>query len=473
ANLFPSVQVGAAKSALAELLSARIDLSKRSVQVNDLAAVNGLNVQRAELAAQNTLLTNDKSKFDGVADTLDGVANQLDDLVTLAGQAAGAVAGDLPGIQAAAEGIISAIRSSLAGFNALFPELTISTSVPASNVPNFAVIEKIFIDSLNFPIPEAGTDITFDVLAPGNPAFPNAQGTGRRAQINGIQTSAGGGTQLTSAVDFNLQGNRGLVNFQFAAGTTQTDIINTINSRTSQTGITAGQRPGVANQVRLYSEFFGPENFISLSELSDPSNELFAQSDTGFNALAAITINGETQNVEADGRVFTFDVGGVQGRIKLYDYISDPAGLVEGADRIPVTARILDGGTNLALSDPDTNLVGFAGLNVESLGLVNGGLDRVNFQTDTFRSIQIVQEARNDINRSIDLAGLLSGAASTRLQANLEQVASIDDSIATTQDIINGIELFSTLNAEARFQSAQSVFAQIASLFPVSTSRLL
>lgn len=120
---------------------------------------------------------------------------------------------------------------------------------------NFGALEDLAVDGAKIP---TGETVAVDVTVTGS-----AQHAGLFLSV-GLAVNLGG---ATSSFVVEIAGSKGSREFTFASGTSQADVITTINSFTSVTGVSAAD--GVANLIELKSEEYGESEFVSVDVSDD------------------------------------------------------------------------------------------------------------------------------------------------------------------------------------------------------------
>ncbi len=216
---------------------------------------------RSEISSIGQAVDNIERASNVIATTESALQEINDLLVTIKGltvEAANTGAFSKEEIKANQLQIDSAIESitrisnttSFAGLKLLNGSLDYLTSgVTASQIADVAIKGANF--GLNTSIP-----VTVEVLQSAEHAslFLSGNGTG----------------SFTSAVTFEVQGNKGVQVFTFASGTSLSAVVNAINQVSDSTGVTAtlASATNPSSGVLLTSENFGSSEFVSVRKLS-------------------------------------------------------------------------------------------------------------------------------------------------------------------------------------------------------------
>ncbi len=197
-----------------------------------------------------------------------------------------------------------------------------------------------------------------------------------------LSTGATFGNGGSGEVTFEITGTKGVQQFTFASGTSQTNILAAINSFKDALGVSAVQA-SAADRISINSTGYGTDSFVRVKELSNEGATDFIFSaasggsavsdlkDTGRNATVLIngtsaTTDGLAARVSSDG----FDVS-----IKL-----DGTSLLNNTGQ-STTFYITSGGANFNLA-PSVNLAGKVSLGIETVTTGNLGNGTSGFLSD-------------------------------------------------------------------------------------------
>lgn len=256
------------------------------------------------------------------------------------------------------------------------------------------------------------------------------------------------------------------VNVQLAAGETQTQVIATINTYTSQTGVTA--QVGAANATELYSSNFG-----SAAAISVQSNVAAGASSSGF---------GQTQ-VVANGTDIAGTIGGFaatgQGNILTGNAgtgaagISISAALAAGSNTTTVTgAQGSVTTTNNALTfQIGANSGQTASVSVANVASDALALNQSGNQFSSLRSINVTTQsgAENSISM-IDAA--TTQISDLRAQLGAVQQYNLTENQTNLQSTLQNTESANSVVRGTDYASATASFAQDQVLMQIGTSVL-
>ncbi len=417
-----------------------------------------------------------KSKADLAVSGLMGVADDLDQITSLA---AAAIAESDPTqralLQSQASAVIGSIRS------------TLNTAV--KNDPNLVnqvlttsdgVVANVRILSQSTNIDDEGLDFTFALTSIGS-----------RAKLsNAIRTDVGTGIngQLNNDISFQVVGPDGSATITALVGETPLDIINRVNAFTDVTGVFAnlGSDPDRVDflTVRPY------EGNITLVELSaDPGNQMITEisnpgiSTAGTAMVGTLTVDGQTIDVEiTDGKDYSFELGGVSGIIEFADpdvYIpalgtSTVAGDVLGVGASNTTFRVNNGGR--AILGSDGKLLGRVSVDAydfANIARAQGGLDAIDLIDDPTGALEIIAAAQIDVGKGISTASFIAdGLLGAKIADNAEKLGGARQALSDIDSVYEAIAMFDRIKAESQLNMSLALLSQLTLLFPLSGASL-
>ncbi|MCX7934475.1 MAG: flagellin [Planctomycetota bacterium] len=137
-----------------------------------------------------------------------------------------------------------------------------------------------------------------------------AGGASQQAEKAYVETNLGGGTALTNGQRLVVSGNRGAVEFSFAAGTAIADMAAAINARAAQTGVTAYAIRG-GTELRLVSAEYGAEQWVRVEQKEGSAFAAAGNVVTDRGQNATITVAGQT--LQTNGLRLEAEVPGAKG----------------------------------------------------------------------------------------------------------------------------------------------------------------
>jgi flagellin len=265
-----------------------------------------------------------------------------------------------------------------------------------------------------------------------------------------LSTGASFGNAGNGEVTFEVTGDKGVQQFTFASGTSQSNIIAAINSFKDALGVSAAQDATDTARVQLRSTSFGSEAFVRAKELSNQGSTDFifstAASTTGASDLKQFgrdatvlingtqaTTNGLTARVSTDG----FDVSiTLDGTTSL------------NRTNQATTFYITGGGADFNLS-PKVNLAGKVSLGIETVTTGNLGDDARGFLSDLksggsanvqngdlSKAQSIIEKAIKQVSSLRGRLGAFQknvvGATISSLSVSLENTSAAESSIRDT-----------------------------------------
>ncbi|MFO0829910.1 MAG: flagellin [Phycisphaerales bacterium] len=262
----------------------------------------------------------------------------------------------------------------------------------------------------------------------------------------GASFSNGGSGEVT----FEITGTKGVQQFTFASGTSQTDIVSAINSFKDALGVSAVQDTTDNTRVNISSVGYGTDAFVRVKELAN-------QAATNFIFASATDTNG-TANRKAYGRDATVLINGTQAttdgltaRVSTDGF--DVSLSLDGAGALNTTNAastffITGGGADFNLA-PKVNLAGKVSLGIETVttGNLGDNLDgflsalkaggAANVQNgDLSKAQSIVETAIKQVSSLRGRLGAFQknvvGATISSLGVALENTAAAESSIRDT-----------------------------------------
>lgn len=189
------------------------------------------------------------------------------------------------------------------------------------------------------------------------------------AQTAGVYMSTGGALDgQGSSVTIEVTGSEGVQQFTFASGSTQTQMVNAINTFTDAMGVSAAVD---GDRIELRSTQFGGEEFVNVKVLEADdafdSDFLFLSSDDGAEVGSSqLKDFGRNATVLINGNQATTD--GLVARVATDGFDVEVA--IDGTSTLNVDGAssefsITGGGADFSLS-PKVNLAGKASLGIQS-----------------------------------------------------------------------------------------------------------
>lgn len=296
------------------------------------------------------------------------------------------------------------------------------------------------------------------------------------------------GTSFKSSVTFQITGNRGVQEFDFASGQSLANIVAAINSRTSLTGVTAEYVNGNANSgVVFKSEFYGSNSFVSVERVNSdtqtqpdpallryeanapvPTTVVFADMvtanrDAGKDVQALI--NGALAN--GDGLVVSTNSPVLSSRITLAEaFATDPGAANETFD-------IIGGGSMFQLG-PEVSAIQQENIGIKSVAasklggvlvdgtvqflasLQAGGINDIetSLQRNDFSTAsRILEEAIDEITI---LRGRLGAFERNVLDTNKRSLQSAIENLSASRAMIRDADFAFETSSLTRAQILQS-----------------
>lgn len=186
----------------------------------------------------------------------------------------------------------------------------------------------------------------------------------------GSTFSNGGNGEVT----FEITGTKGVQQFTFASGTSQSDVIAAINSFKDALGVSAAVDPNATDRVAIRSTGFGSDAFVRVKELSN-------QGATDF-LFASAAATSATNDLKGNGRNATVLINGTQATTNgLTARVSsdgfDVSVSLSGTGSLNTTGAastfyITGGGANFSLA-PKVSMAGRVSLGIETVTTGNLG----------------------------------------------------------------------------------------------------
>ncbi|MHC4870879.1 MAG: flagellin N-terminal helical domain-containing protein [Planctomycetota bacterium] len=248
---------------------------------------------RSQLGGIETAIRNSQESYNTLSIAEGGMTELSSMLTNMRGLALSSLNS---GITSSA--MTSANQSELNGMLSAFDRITSSTNYAGQNLLNGA--QQIdFTARDNDSILDTGfTQINSVSDISGNVGIQYYGDAADQAEKAYLESAVVAGGNLTEGISFSIQGDKGEVDFEFAAGTALTDVASTINDASDRTGVTAYSIQG-DTQLRIVSEDYGADASVRVEQ---DSGSLFTAagatvSDTGQNA----TLNVGGERVETNG----------------------------------------------------------------------------------------------------------------------------------------------------------------------------
>jgi hypothetical protein len=417
-----------------------------------------------------------KSKADLAVSGLQAIANDLDQITSLAAAAASETDPTQRALlQSQATAVIGSIRSSMNHAVKNDPNLT--TRVIANSD---SLVANVRILSQSKNIKDEGIDATFALTSIGS----------RAKLANAIRTNAGTGIagQLNNDISFQIVGPDGSATITALSGETPSDIIARVNAFTDVTGVFANL--GSTHQVDFLT--VRPyEGQITLVELSaDPGNQMLTEisnpgiSTAGTAMVGTLTVDGVSIDVEiTDGKDFSFDVGGVSGIIEFGDpdvYIEALGTNTVGGDILGVgasttTMRIYGGGR--AILGADGKLLGRVSVDAydfSNIARAQGGLDAIDLINDPVGALAIISAAQLDVGKGVATASFIAnGLLGSRIAENAEKVGGANRALSDIDSVYEALAMFDRIKAESQLNMSLALLSQLTMMFPLTGNNLL
>lgn len=332
---------------------------------------------RAEKSAINSAITNSQ-RADQVVNVAEGGLQEVSNmLVELQG---------LVGATANEAGVSQEERDA----NQLQIDSILQTIDRIANATSFQGTKLL---NGNFDYTVSGQDdaVLSDVTV--NAAKLAADGTARTVTITVLQSAQTGAVFLSTGanfanggsgeVSFEITGTKGVQQFTFASGTSQTDILAAVNSFKDSIGVSATVASN-ASRISINSTGYGADSFVRVKELSNqgPTDFIFSASTAGGTAVSDLKDKGRNATVLINGTQATTD--GLTARVSSDGF--DVSISIDGTSTLNNTGQsttfdITSGGANFNLA-PSVNLASKVSLGIETVTTGNLGGNSFGFLSD-------------------------------------------------------------------------------------------
>ena len=245
----------------------------------------------------------------------------------------------------------------------------------------------------NFDYTVSGQDdaVLSDVTV--NAAKLAADGTARTVTITVLQSAQTGAVFLSTGanfanggsgeVSFEITGTKGVQQFTFASGTSQTDILAAVNSFKDSIGVSATVASN-SSRISINSTGYGADSFVRVKELSNegPTDFIFTAATAGGTAVSDLKDKGRNATVLINGTQATTD--GLTARVSSDGF--DVSISIDGTSTLNNTGQsttfdITSGGANFNLA-PSVNLASKVSLGIETVTTGNLGGNSFGFLSD-------------------------------------------------------------------------------------------
>ena len=332
---------------------------------------------RAEKSAINSAITNSQ-RADQVVNVAEGGLQEVSNmLVELQG---------LVGATANEAGVSQEERDA----NQLQIDSILQTIDRIANATSFQGTKLL---NGNFDYTVSGQDdaVLSDVTV--NAAKLAADGTARTVTITVLQSAQTGAVFLSTGanfanggsgeVSFEITGTKGVQQFTFASGTSQTDILAAVNSFKDSIGVSATVAAN-PSRISINSTGYGADSFVRVKELSNegPTDFIFTASTAGGTAVSDLKDKGRNATVLINGTQATTD--GLTARVSSDGF--DVSISIDGTSTLNNTGQsttfdITSGGANFNLA-PSVNLASKVSLGIETVTTGNLGGNSFGFLSD-------------------------------------------------------------------------------------------
>ncbi len=332
---------------------------------------------RAEKSAINSAITNSQ-RADQVVNVAEGGLQEVSNmLVELQG---------LVGATANEAGVSQEERDA----NQLQIDSILQTIDRIANATSFQGTKLL---NGNFDYTVSGQDdaVLSDVTV--NAAKLAADGTARTVTITVLQSAQTGAVFLSTGanfanggsgeVSFEITGTKGVQQFTFASGTSQTDILAAVNSFKDSIGVSATVAANTS-RISINSTGYGADSFVRVKELSNegPTDFIFTASTAGGTAVSDLKDKGRNATVLINGTQATTD--GLTARVSSDGF--DVSISIDGTSALNNTGQsttfdITSGGANFNLA-PSVNLASKVSLGIETVTTGNLGGNSFGFLSD-------------------------------------------------------------------------------------------
>jgi flagellin len=303
------------------------------------------------------------------------------------------------------------------------------------------------IQGMSFAGTFAGTPITSNGLVS---VSVSTQAT--RASFSSATLTGG---VVLNAGSVNING----TSFSFPTGTTGAAVVASINSSSSQTGVTANFN-ATSNVITLSSSKYGASQAINFT---DPSGVISAAgtnvAPTGTNAIAtaSISVNGSTRTA-----IFTGGKNATDG-LALSDADGNVVRLTEfGNTNLGVTTTVGQVAAGVASFQIGANVNQTAQLSLPNLTASNLGNDilgNVNLSTIDLSTATGASQAIQVIDRAIEQVsasrGRIGQFTKYILDSNNRSLAAARENMAATESAIRDVDMASEMTQFTKFQVMQ------------------
>lgn len=195
------------------------------------------------------------------------------------------------------------------------------------------------------------------------------------AQTAAVFLSTGANLQNggDGSITFEITGNSGVQQFTFASGTTQTAIIEAINTFKDSLGVSATQSADNNDRVEIRSTKYGSEQFVRVKVLEGSTANLLAATADGATSSSDLKTEGRDAVVLINGNQAT--TNGLTARVSTDGF--DVSITLDGTGGLNTTNgttkfEVTGGGADFNLA-PKVNLAGKVSLGIETVTTGNLG----------------------------------------------------------------------------------------------------
>lgn len=249
-----------------------------------------------------------------------------------------------------------------------------------ANATSFQGI-KLLNGNFDYTTSNVATDIT--AVKVNSARLSNAEGAYinvtvdvlTSAQTAAVFLSTGANLQNggDGSITFEITGNSGVQQFTFASGTTQTAIIDAINTFKDSLGVSATQSADNNNRVEIRSTRYGSEQFVRVKVLEGSTTNLLASTAAGATSSTDLKTEGRDAVVLINGNQAT--TNGLTARVSTDGF--DVSITLDGTGGLNTTNgttkfEVTGGGADFNLA-PKVNLAGKVSLGIETVTTGNLG----------------------------------------------------------------------------------------------------
>ena len=287
-----------------------------------------------------------------------------------------------------------------------------------------------------------------------------------RAQVTNV---AGSATNVTGDVTISVSGAYGSEQISIASGTSKTDIVESINALSDNTGVQATTN----NDITLQSTEFGEDYTVNFEVLSGTG---VLNKEDGSDA--GVDVDGSINGADAvgDGQVLTIDNSSFAGKLTLTETAAT-SGSLEGSFTVNEQGMKFQLGDKTNPNEQES--FGIKNVNAYNLGVDNGRLSEVktggsyDLKTDPDTAVDIIDEAINDV---ASLRARLGAFQVNTLETNINSLGVAIENITSSESRIRDVdfaqETASFTKAQILVQAGTSIAAQ-ANLASQSALQLL